>query len=205
MTPFMDWFLGENLETNPYPDNWEDIFNEYMSLRENKSSAYMLNLVKEITFLKAKYQIVEHACTTLLACFEHHLVSAAADLVGILKQYNHRHKFDLTDEKMFSQNIRATLSSNKKLISTWQRKETELEDYQKKHAGNEWTRKTFFVWAVTLTEHFKQRIDLDIISVAEWCIMLNKYEAYCEVQMSQNRKASYNQITANNQQYGKRK
>src|SRR5688572_5571658 len=135
MTPFMDWFLGENLETNPRPDNWEDIFNEYMSLRENKSSAYMLNLAKEITFIKAKYQIVEHTCKTLVVCFEHHFISSAAELVAILKQYNHRYKFDLKDEKSFSQNIRATLSSNKKLISTWQRKESELEDYQKKHAG----------------------------------------------------------------------
>lgn len=187
----MDWFLGENLETNPLPGNWEDIFNEYMSLRENKSSSYMLGIVREITFLKAKYQIIEQTCTNLLLCFQHTMLAPGKELIDILRQYNHRYAFDFSNEKTFSANIRAVLSSNKKLISTWQRKEKELEDYKEKHKGNEWNRKSFYVWAVTLTEHFKQRIDLDITTVAEWCIMMNKYESYCEVVTAQQKGKQY--------------
>lgn len=195
MTPFIDWFLNENLEQNPLPDNWDDILNEYMGLRENKGSRYMLDIIKDITFLKAKYQIIEQACSTLLVCFQHVFVSAAEELINVLKQYNYRYKFDLADEKMFSMNIRAVLSSNKKLISTWQRKEKEFEDYKKKHTGNEWTRKSFYVWAVTLSDHMKYRVDLDEITVAEWCTMLNKYDSYCEVVTAQQK----------GKQYGKRK
>lgn len=191
MTPFIDWFLSENLDKNPLPDNWEDILNEYMGLRENKGSRYMLDIIKEITFLKAKYQIIESACSQLLICFQHVLIDAAQELKDILRQYNHRYPFDLTDEKTFSANIRAVLSSNKKLITTWQRKEKELEDYKKKHQGNEWTRKTFYVWAVTLGEHRGDRVDLDFVTVAEFCIMLNKYEAYCEVINAQQKGKQY--------------
>lgn len=193
MTPFIDWFLNENQENNPSPDNWEDILNEFMGLRENKGSRYMLDMIKDITFLKAKYQIIEQSCTTLLICFKHKLEQEAKELVNVLKQYNHRYKFDLADEKMFSMNIRAVLSANKKLISTWQRKEKEFEDYKKKHTGNEWTRKSFYVWAVTLGEHRKDRVDLDFVTVAEWCIMLNQYESYCEVINAQQKGKQYGQ------------
>lgn len=195
MTLFIDWFLSENLDKNPLPGEWEDILNEYMGLRENKGSRYMLDIIKDITFLKAKYQIIESCCSQLLICFQHVLVDAAAELIAILKQYNHRYAFDLADEKSFSANIRAVLSSNKKLISTWQRKETELEEYKKKHKGSEWTRKSFYVWAVTLGEHRQDRVDLDQVTVAEWCIMLNQYESYCEVVNAQQK----------GKQYGKRK
>lgn len=191
MTPFIDWFLGENLEKNPLPDNWDDILNEYMGLRENKGSRYMLDIIKDITFLKAKYQIIESACSQLLICFQHVLVSAADELKDILRQYNYRYKFDLSDEKSFSANIRAVLSANKKLITTWQRKEKDLEDYKKKHTGNEWSRKSFYVWAVTLGEHRQDRVDLDMVTVAEWCIMLNKYESYCEVVNAQQKGKQY--------------
>lgn len=194
MSSFIDWFLQENLEENPVPDNWDDILNEYMSLRENKSSMYMLHLIKEITFLKTQYQIIEQACNSLLICFDNRFTKGVDELRNILRQYNHRYKFDIVDEAGFSRDIRATLSSNKKLISTWQRKEKEIEDYKAKHKGNEWTRKSFYVWAVTLGEHRGDRVDLEIVTVAEWCIMLNKYEAYCEVQMAESRKVKYGQI-----------
>lgn len=193
MTPFIDWFLNENQENNPSPDNWEDILNEFMGLRENKGSRYMLDMIKDITFLKAKYQIIEQSCTTLLICFQHKLEQEAKELISVLKQYNYRYKFDLADEKMFSMNIRAVLSANKKLISTWQRKEKEFEDYKKKHTGNEWTRKSFYVWAVTLGGHRKDRVDLDFVTVAEWCIMLNQYESYCEVINAQQKGKQYGQ------------
>lgn len=189
MSDFIPWFLEES----PRPENWEDLYYEYVSLRENKSSLYMLGLVKEIIFLKAKHKIIEETCTQLNICYEHTFIGPAEELKGVLRLYNYRQPFDLSNQMTFSRDLRAVLSLNKKHISTWQRKEKELEDFQKKHTGKAWTRKDFYVWAVTLSEFMKQRIDLDIISVAEWCIMLNKYESYCEVKTAEVKGRQYGQ------------
>lgn len=186
MSDFIPWFLEES----PRPDNWEDLYFEYVSLRENKSSLYVLGVLKEITYLKVKHKLVEECCKILNVCFQHVLTEPAKELKATLKAYGFRFAYDLADEAAFSRDIRATLSQNKKTIQAWERKEKELDQYQAKHTGQAWTRKDFYVWAVTLSEHTKNRVDLDVITVAEWAIMLNRYEKYCEV--------------ANAQTYGKR-
>lgn len=189
MSQFIEWFLDES----PKPDNWDDIYSEYISLRENKSALFIIGLIKEITFLKAKYKIIEEACKMMLVCFEHHLISAAEEVKTVLRLYDYRHKFDMADEALFTRDVRAVLSLNKKCITTWQRKEKELDEYQKKHTGKAWDRKGFYIWAVTLGEYQKQRIDLEIITVAEWCILINKYEQYCEVLNAQQKGKQYGQ------------
>lgn len=189
MLPFMAWFVEEE----PRPEDWDDLYSEYIGLRENKSSLYILGIIKEIAYLKAKYQIVEQSCTMLNLCFENTLLEQAKELKDILKQYNFRFAFDMLKPELFARDIRATLSGNKKTITTWQRKEKELEDYQKKHSGDVWKKKDFYIWAVTLSEHQGYRINLEDIFVAEWCQLLNKYEQYCEVKTAQ----------YNSKQYGK--
>jgi len=191
MTPFIGWLLEET-ERPPY---WDDLYSEYISLRENKSSLFVLGLIKEITYLKAGYKIVEEACAMLNLCFAHKLEDSAQELRAVLRLYNFRQPLTLDSEAHFSRDIRAVLSGNKKKITTWQRKEKELVEYQEKHAGKNWDRKGFFVWAITLGEKQGYRVDLDVVTVAEWCMMMNQYEKYCEVVNAQQ----------NSKNYGKRK
>jgi len=191
MVPFIGWLLQET----PRPDYWDDLYAEYISLRENKSSLYILGLVKEISFLKAKYQIVQQCCTMMMVCFTSVLIAQYEEVKDILRQYNYRHPFPMDNEVNFSRDIRAVLSANKKTITTWQRKEQELNEYQQKHDGKGWDKKGFYVWAITLGEHQGYRVDLEITTVAEWCQLLNQYEKYCEVVNAQQ----------NSKQYGKRK
>lgn len=189
MSQFLKWYLEEE----PQPSDWENLYAEYISLRENKSSQFIVNLIKEIAYLKAKYQIVETCCRMLPICFDNKLVSEAETLKDELRKYNYRFAFDMANEKTFSANIRAVLTGNKKNISLWERKEKELKDYQEKHNSKAWTRKDFYVWAITLGEHQKQRVDLEIVSVAEWCIMMNRYEQYCEIVNAQQKGKKYGQ------------
>lgn len=177
MSQFIEWFLEEK----PRPDTWDDLYSEYISLRENKSALYVLGLIKEITFLKAKYQIIEEACRMLVLCFDNNLIKAYDELKPVLRLYNYRQAFDMTKPAEFARDIRAVLSANKKSITLRERKEHELNQYQEKHTGKAWDRKGFFIWAVTLGEYQGYRVDLDVTTVAEWCAMINKYEKYCEV------------------------
>lgn len=191
MIVFMDWLLQDSTPPVPQPENWEDIYSEYISLRENKSALFIMSLVKEIAFLKAKYNIVEQCCKLLSICFDNALISETEVLKDTLRRENYRFPFDLKDAAGFSSNIRAVLSANKKKITTWQRKEQDLKAYQDKHAGKAWDRKTFYVWAVTLGEKRGTRVDLETITVAEWCIMMNQYEKYCEVVNAQQKGKTY--------------
>lgn len=192
MIQFMDWYLQDTTPVVERPDNWEDIYSEYISLRENKSANFIIGLVKEITFLKAKYNIVEQCCKLLAICFEHVLINETEAIKDTLRRENYRYPFDLKDEKSFTANIRAVLSSNKKKITTWQRKEQEIKEYQAKHAGKPWDRKGFYVWAVTLSDYQSgARVDLEVITVAEWCIKMNQYEKYCEVVNAQQKGKQY--------------
>lgn len=187
MSQFILWFIDEQEK----PEDWDDLYSEYISLRENKSSLYILGLIKEISYLKTKYQVVNTACEIMNLCFENTLIEQHKELKEILKQYNFRFAFDMTKPDLFSRDLRAVLSANKKTITTWQRKEKELEEYQKKHSGDVWKKKDFYVWAITLGEHNKYRIDLEQIFVAEWCQLLNKYEQYCEIKNAQHNSKKY--------------
>lgn len=187
MILFISWLMEEE----PKPEDWEDLYSEYIGLRENKSSLYILGLIKEIAYLKTKYQIVNQAVEMLNLCFENTLIDQGQEIKKILKEYNFRFQFDMTKPELFSRDLRAVLSGNKKTITTWQRKEAELEEYQKKHAGEAWKKKDFYVWAITLGEHQGYRIDLETIYVAEWCQLLNKYEQYCEVKNAQYNSKNY--------------
>lgn len=187
MVQFIAWYANEQEK----PEDWDDLWSEYIGLRENKSSLYILGLIKEISYLKAKYTIVNQACEMLNLCFENTLLEQAKELKDILRQYNFRFAFDMLKPEHFARDLRATLSGNKKTITTWQRKEKELEEYQKKHSGDVWKKKDFYVWAITLGEHQGYRIDLEQIFIAEWCQLMNRYEQYCEVKNAQYNSKNY--------------
>lgn len=179
MIDFIDYLLGEK---TPLPDNWEDIHAEYIGLIESKSSLFILGVMKEISTCKAKYQIIQEACSVMLVCFRAKLGNDTIKrLKDVLKGYGFRAEYNTENPATFSRDIKAALSGSKRLIMQWERKEKELEEYQKRHAGEALQRKDFFVWAVTLSEFLGFRVDLSTIVVAEWCQMRNQYEKYCEV------------------------
>lgn len=191
MTQFISWLLNNE----PRPDNWDDIHSEYIGLRENKSSLYILGLVKEIAYLKCKFDIINKCCKVMNVCFTAKLDEQAKELKDIFRSYGFRQAFPMDNEMLFSRDIRAVLSSNKRMVHTWERKEKEYEEYVKRHGGKEWQQKDFYMWAITLGEHQGYRIDLEVIVVAEWCQLMNRYEQYCEVKNAEQR----------GKQYGKRR
>src|SRR5687767_8089468 len=114
MAPFMAWLIEEE----PRPEDWDELYSEYIGLRENKSSLYILGLIKEIGYIKSQYNIVETCCEMLNLCFDNTLLQQGQELKDILKQYNFRFAFDMTKPDLFARDLRATLSGNKKKITT---------------------------------------------------------------------------------------
>jgi hypothetical protein len=184
MSLFISYLLGEADK----PVNWEDLHSEYVSLRENKNSTFIIKLMTEITYLKTKYNLCEKIAETLIEIAKHERAELIdiSGLTGMLKDYGYRAEYNLKNKSTFTRDVKIVLSGIKKLTTTWQRKEEELAEYQKKYAGKEVQRKDFYVWAVTLSKYFGYRVDLEAVTVSEWCEMLNQYERYCEVQNAEN-------------------
>lgn len=175
MSPFLDILLGEV----PQPEWWEELHSEYIGLRENKSTSFILDMVKEITYLQTKVFIITK-CVEVLA----HTYSR--DLISELKICGCKGKFDWSNQVQYSNDLRACISYSKKYINQYQKKEKELADYYKRHGGEQIQRKDFDIWAITLGKYQGYRIDFDVVTVAEYCHLMNSYERYCEVENAKN-------------------
>lgn len=155
-------------------EHWEDIYNEYVGLRENKQSSYILDLMKEITYLQTKVFIITK-CVEVLA------VTYSRELVMEVMQCGCKGKFDYSNPVAYSNDLKAALSFAKKYTAQSQRKEKDLNDYHARHGSKVIERKDFDVWAITLGKFQGYRIDYDVVTVAEYCHLMNAYERYCEV------------------------
>lgn len=170
MNAFIPILIGQV----PQPTYWEDLYSEYLSLRENRQSSFILDILKEIAHLQTKVFIIEQ-CVKVLAN------TYSRDLVNELKLCGPRGRFDWSNKEQYSNDLKGALTFAKKYISQYNRKQKDLEDYQKRNGGVI-TRKDFDIWAVTLGKFMGYRIDYDVVTVTEFCHMMNQYEKYCEVQ-----------------------
>jgi hypothetical protein len=179
MNPFIECLLSENYVAVGGKEQWDEIYSEYIGLRENKSTSFILEMIKEITYLQTKVFIITK-CIEVLA------VTYSRDLVNELKQCGCRGRFVWSNQAQYSNDLKASASYAKKYISQLQKQEAELNDYYKKHAGDKVDRKHFDIWSVTLGKHQGYRINLNEVTVSEWCHMMNDYERWAEVVNSKN-------------------
>lgn len=173
MNQFIRTLLGEEILSE-----WEEIYSEYIGLRENKSTHFILDLLKSITYLQTKQYIIAK-CVEVLA----HTYSM--ELVTELKLTGCKGKFDWSDAEQYSNDLRAAISYGKRFSSQIARKEKELQDYNDRYAAKAISRKDFDIWGITLSKYLGFRVDYDIITVSEFCQMMNQYERYCEVMNSE--------------------
>lgn len=179
MNTFIACLLTGNTEAVGGNEVWDNIYSEYIGLRENKSASYVLGVIKEISYLQTKVFIISK-CVEVLA------VERSEELVQELKQCGCKGKFDWSNPVQYSNDLRSAISYSKKYIVQVKRKESELEDYYKRHGGGAIQRKDFDIWAVTLSKFMAFRVDYDVLTVAEYCHMMNSYERYCEVSHAEN-------------------
>lgn len=179
MNPFITCLITGNADAVGGQEVWDQIYSEYIGLRENKSASYVLDMVKEITYLQTKVFII-NKCVEVLA------ITYSRDLVNELKLAGCRGKFDYSNKEQYSNDLRAATSFSKKYIGQIRRKETELKEYYIRHGGGVVQRKDFDIWAVTLSKFMGFRVDYDVVTVSEYCHMMNQYERYCEVSHAEN-------------------
>jgi hypothetical protein len=174
MAEFIAVLIGEKIIAE-----WEDIYSEYVGLRENKSSSFILDILKAITYLRTKQYIIKK-CIEVLA------VVYSRELATELKLSGCKGKFDWADKEGYSNDLRAADSYQKKFNSQIKKKEKELDEYQKRYGKDSISRKDFDIWAITLGKYLGFRIDYNVMTVSEWCAAMNQYERYCEIMNAEN-------------------
>lgn len=174
MNLFIDCLTTGNTALVGGETAWEQLHSEYIGLRENKSTSYILDLIKEITYLQTKVFII-------IKCVEVLAHTYSRDLVVELKQTGVKGAFDYSKKEQYSNELRAAITYSKTTEAKVKRKDKELKDYYSRHGGTVVQRKDFEINAVTLSEHFGYHVDYDIITVARYCHMMNQYEKYCEI------------------------
>lgn len=180
MNIFIDCLVEENYEQVGGPEAWEEIYNEYMSLRENKSISYVLDLIKQITYLNTKIFVIIKCVDVLANSNEYN-----REIVMELKQTGVRGKFDFSKKAQYLADLKAAISYSKKYTNQVFSLEKELSAFQAKYDKKKSTRKEFEEWAVELTKHLSVNINFEDITVARYAFMMNSYERYCEVRNAQ--------------------
>lgn len=169
MSRFISCLLGQ--DTIP---NWEDIYSEYIGLKENKGVDFILSMLKDIAYLQTRQYIIFKCVEVLSNVYN-------AELVSELRSAGCKGAFNWDDAAQYINDLKAAQSYAKRFTSQIKKKEKEIDEYNKRYDGQSAQRKDFDIQAVTLGKYLGYRVSLDETTVAEWCAIINEYERYCEV------------------------
>lgn len=177
MDTFRDAMFAEK-QGRPTPAWYEDVNNEYMSMRENKNSKYVLELMIEITQLSSTLFCISQCLSVLEVRYNR-------DLVNELKQEGCTGRFDWSKKDQYYGDLKAAASRSKRLISQRNRLQEELDAFHAKYSAGDITPDYFDEWAVELWKFMGDQVRLDTTTVSVWCKLMNKYDAYQEVMNAQ--------------------
>lgn len=187
MSTFITALLGEvNL-----PD-FEELYSEYIGLRENKSASYLLSLINEIDYMRSKQFVIFKLVEVLAEFYDIRLVTE-------LKNKGCRGKFNPDDPISFSNDLKAAYNYGKRFNGLIKAKEKEISDFNARNGGNgKIDRKFFEDLAATLEKYYGHYIDYDVLTVARFVSKWNQYDRYCEVMNAEN-----NNLMNSNHKYTK--
>jgi thermostable 8-oxoguanine DNA glycosylase len=152
---------------------WIEIFNEFSSLRQNSQSNEIFELMKSIFSIEQKIKII-NSCVEILW----HVYNR--ELANELKDLGFNIKLDWSNKTQYIKELQSVISKGKSLTTKLKQKQAELDKLTEKQKGNSWSRKDFVSINTNLARFMNFHINNSLITVADWCDMVNKYEAYCE-------------------------
>lgn len=177
--------LGKGIEID-LQEAWANILSEFSTLRNNKTGDDCLELQKEISVLHKKIELINLCVSVLWEIYNR-------DLANELKMMGYNIKLDWSDKAGYYKDLNLVISKSKTFAVLAERKQKELNALIEKTKGNSYTRKDFISINTNLSKYMQFHINNKEVSVAEWCDMVNKYEAYIEVQHAQ----MHNQLNKN--------
>jgi len=135
---------------------WETIYNEYLLLLGNKKNSFLLSLLKQITFLNNRIELIARICTALSGYYD-------TELCSLLKRMGFN--FPFTPETL-EKDIKKTLIGAKSIILKRNETQGELEALQADEDSGEVTEMDFYALVAQISKYMQISIDPKNTTVA---------------------------------------
>lgn len=167
---------------------WENIFYEYLAICKDDKHTQVITLMKEITRMNTRFILIYEIVRQLKMRYN-------SGLVEQLKRLGFkRFTYDHSDYDQYRKELDLTLSQAKVSLIRTEQKQKELEALQPKGKGKKHD-PDYEALLVELSKFQGYRIDPDVVTVAEFVAISNRYRAHMEALERQHKKK--------NGQYGK--
>jgi len=152
----------------PLSDIWEQIFNEYNELTNNTQSKHVFNLIKEITVINGKLEIIQNAVDVLAKY-------GSKDFQGLCQMLREMVQVNYTfEDKNLEKELKSTVTRAKTLIVQLNQSKSEYEliasDDGKKATVND-----YYDLIAVLSKFLGFRIPLHSTTVSLYISYLNQF------------------------------
>lgn len=159
------WFIEAVCEgdTNRI-ENWDEVYSEYAMLSNDPKQVRLLNILKDISVLSNKITLIEGIAQQLSRKFNQ-------ELADILKSYG----FPIKESPTYQNDLQMIITRAKSMVI---RKNDRLKDLENMNsgAGERPKKSDFDNLLVELSKFMTFRIDSKVVTVSEFCAILNKYK-----------------------------
>lgn len=146
---------------------WENIFNEYTELTNDEKTNQVLSLIKGITVINNKLEIVQSAINLLAIARP---LSDYQATIKLLKDFGFNYRFN---DQTISDDLKRTASSAKRMII--QRKQME-SDYEKVNSGTEKaTEKDYYNMLTQLSKFLGFHVDAKKTNVLQYISYVEQF------------------------------
>lgn len=191
LSRFVDVVVDENLKAlvkSGDPDNsqlltaWDKIREQYAHEMKDADYSVRVHLLKEIHYLRVKYDQIQHA----IALLRRYYTKEFADLLN--KYLLTNFKFDISNPEQYEKELKSANTRSKSILMRLQIQE---DTYKKMMQGKEdeddktVTRASFQGMLIALSNHVGYQVK-DDISTYEYCVRVNNLNDYIEKHEQQN-------------------
>ncbi|MHB9057110.1 MAG: hypothetical protein ACYC2P_13350 [Paludibacteraceae bacterium] len=143
---------------------WEQIFDEYSRLSENKQQNYLLNLLREYYSIPNKLTIIQTIVDNLALRYD-------PNLIALLRQMGFRHSYS---PETFVNDLKLTVTQAKGLILKYKSLYEDLEKLQKQ--DNKVEPNDYDLILSELSKYQGYRLDPKTITVSEFCAIVKRFK-----------------------------
>lgn len=152
---------------------WNEIFYEYMDMVKDPMHTKMLVLMKEITRLDTHFVLVYETCRQLNLHYYKPLVES-------LQKLGYRYKYDPSDRQKYRKELDLTISQSKSYRLKAEQYRKDLEEL-KSDKGKKTNESDYETILAELSKFQGYRLDPNVITVAEFVAITNRYKKHMEM------------------------
>lgn len=180
MSKFMDCLFDNDYSVlgtgtdEELKEAWKAIYNEFSDLRKDNTTVTVFTISKEIELLKCKVSIINECLKVLWVKYD-------AEIAKELLKLGFAHiRLNPSNKPLYYKQLNDVAGSCKTYQVKLLKKEKELLQLIEQYKGKEASRESFIAINTNLSKYMSFYVDENVITVANWCSMVNNLEKHIE-------------------------